>query len=69
MPDVKTKKPADSSIVRLVVRREAVSLVRRFKDGAGVRKLANDYGLSRTGVEDLIRSFGWLRSKQKVRAR
>lgn len=69
MSDAKTKTPPAPSIVSLVVRREAVTLVRRFKDGAGVRKLANDYGLSRTGVEDLIRTFGWLRAKQKVRAR
>lgn len=69
MPDVKAKTPPAPSIVQLVVRREAMALVRRFKDGAGVRKLANDYGLSRTGVEDLIRTFGWLRSKQKVRVR
>lgn len=69
MSDVKAKKPAACSIVRLVVRREAVTIVRRFKEGDGTRKIAQDYGLSRNGVEELIRTFGWLRGSQKVRAR
>lgn len=67
--EAQQKKPPACSIVRLVVRREAITLVRRFKDGDGTRKLAKDYGLSRTGVEELIRSFGWLRGKQKVHAK
>lgn len=62
------KKPAPAPgchIVEIVNAAKARVIVGRFKSGDGTRKLARDYGLSRAGVEELIRSYGWLRNGQR----
>lgn len=64
-------KPAPSSsakIVGLVVSSKARGIVREFKDGASIRTLSIDYSLSRKGVEDLVRAYGWLRNGRKPAA-
>lgn len=47
------------AIARLIHRRQALMVLGRFQLGWSVAKLARYYGLSATGVQELIRVYGF----------
>jgi len=48
-------------IVEIVIASKARKIVVAFREGSSTRSLSRVYGVSRTGVEELIRSYGWRR--------
>lgn len=51
-----SEKPKTPLVVAIVIRSRARAIVDEFMDGENPRTLARKYGLSRTGVEDIIRA-------------
>lgn len=70
MPEERKKSPeAGCHVVEIVIASRARRIVQAFKEGANTRKLAYMCGLSRGGVEELIRSYGWSRRARRAAAR
>lgn len=57
--------PAECRITELVGPAKSKTIVKRFKDGESTRTIARLFGLSRAGVEQLIRRHGWSRAAKK----
>lgn len=67
MAEQKKKEPeAGCHIVEIVMAGRARRIVQAFKDGSNTRQIARTYGLSRSGVEELIRSYGWSRKARRA---
>lgn len=58
--------PAGCRITEVVGSRKARVIAKLFFDGATPRTIARDYGLSRTGVEHLIRVECRLKAARKA---
>lgn len=64
----KKPSPASAKILGLIVSSKARGIVRQFKAGESIRTLSIDYSLSRKGVEDIVRAYGWLKAGRKPSA-
>lgn len=60
----KAAPPAECQIASIVIANQARAIVRRFLDGASPRTIGRVYGLSRGGVEQLIRVQTRLRARR-----